>query len=262
MSKDFFLVHREEYVATLTINRPEVRNAVSQAMWEDLPGRMKALDEDPQVRVVVIRGAGESAFASGADISEFESTMSTPDGAMRQNEVYEMALESVEAISKPVIAMIHGFALGGGCGLATVCDLRIAADTLRMGVPAGRLGVVYSVSSTRRLVNLVGPSCAKELLMTARTVGAEEALRIGLVNHVLPAPGLAPFTYELAKRIAENAPLTVRGAKLAVRVAVGGGSEEDEREIHELRIRGFLSEDFKEGVRAFLEKRPARFAGK
>ncbi len=262
MSEEFFLIAREGSVATLTINRPEVRNAVSLAMWQDLPNRMKALDEDPDVRVVVIRGAGEKAFASGADIGEFEATMSTPDGAMLQNEAYEAALSSIEAVSKPVIAMIYGVAVGGGCGITTACDIRVAADTVRMGIPAGKLGVVYSLSGTRRLADLVGPAHAKELLMTGRTVDAQEALRIGLVNHVAPASDLARFTYDLAKRIGQNAPLTLRGAKLAVRVYLGGASDEEEKEILDLRLRGFQSEDFKEGVRAFLESRPPRFSGK
>ncbi|MFQ5914137.1 MAG: enoyl-CoA hydratase-related protein [Nitrospinota bacterium] len=262
MSDDFFLIEGEGSVATLTINRPEVRNAFTLAMWLALPNRMKALDEDRDVRVVVVRGAGEKAFASGADISEFETTMSSPDGAMRQNDAYEAALDAVEGISKPVIAMIYGFAMGGGCGLTTACDIRVAADTVKMGVPAAKLGVVYSLSGTRRLVNLVGPACAKELLMTGRAVDAQEALRVGLVNHVVPATQLAPFTYDLAKQIAQNAPMSVRGAKGAVNFCQGRPSEEGEQEIHDLRILGFQSEDLREGVRAFLQKRPPKFAGK
>jgi enoyl-CoA hydratase/carnithine racemase len=262
MTENSFLISREGPVATLTINRPDVRNAFKLSMWQDLPNQMKALDKDSDVRVIVMRGAGEKAFASGADISEFETTMSTPDGALQQNEAYEAALTSMEAASKPVIAMIYGFAMGGGCGLTTACDIRIAADTVKMGIPAGKLGVVYSVSGTRRLANLVGPALAKELLMTGRAVNAQEALRIGLVNHVVPASELSAYTYAMAAQIAQNAPLTVRGAKLAIRTCLGDASQEEVQEIHDLRIRGFESEDFKEGVRAFLEKRPAQFSGK
>ncbi len=262
MAENSFLISREGPVATLTINRPDVRNAFKLSMWQNLPAHMKALDDDSAVRVIVMRGAGEKAFASGADISEFETTMSTPDGALQQNEAYEAALESIETTTKPVIAMIYGFAMGGGCGLTTACDIRIAADTVRMGIPAGKLGVVYSLSGTRRLANLVGPALAKELLMTGRAVDAQEALRIGLVNHVVPALDLSAYTYAMAAQIAQHAPLTVRGANLAIRACLGDASQEEIREIHDLRIRGFKSEDFKEGVRAFLEKRPAQFSGR
>ena len=133
---DNFLIERDGPIATLIINRAKVRNAFSLSMWQALPDLMRALDDDPAVRVIVIRGAGEKAFAAGADISEFEATMTTPEGAMEQNDAYEAALASVERTSKPVIAMIYGYAMGGGCGLTTACDLRIAADTVQNGDPS------------------------------------------------------------------------------------------------------------------------------
>ena len=135
-----FLIEHNGPIATFTINRPEVRNAFSFSMWQELPVQMRALDNNSTIRVIVIRGAGEKAFAAGADISEFESTMTSPQAATEQNDAYEAALASVEQTSKPVLAMIYGYAMGGGCGLATACDLRIAADTAIMGIPAGRGG--------------------------------------------------------------------------------------------------------------------------
>lgn len=262
MAEEPLVVTKAGGIATLTINRPERRNAVTQAMWQAIPDFMATLGADPEVRTVIIRGAGEEAFASGADIAEFRVTMATSEGALRHSALYEAALDSVEALPKPVMALIFGFAVGGGCGLATACDLRLASDTAKLGIPAGKLGIVYTLSSTRRLVHLVGPSRAKELLMTGRIVDAKEALEIGLVDHVRPGAELTPFALDLAAQIAASAPLTLKGAKLAVRYILEGITERREEEIRGLRLEGFSSEDFKEGVRAFLEKRSPRFEGK
>ena len=262
MAEEPLVLTQAAGIATLTINRPERRNAVTQAMWQAIPDLMARIGADPEVRAVIVRGAGEEAFASGADIAEFRTTMATSEGALRHSVLYEAALDSIEALPKPVVALIFGFAVGGGCGLATACDFRVASETAKLGIPAGKLGIVYTLSSTRRLVHLVGPSRAKELLMTGRILDAKEALEMGLVDHVRPAAELTSFTLDLAAQMVASAPLTLKGAKLAVRYVLEGTNQEHEEEVQRLRLQGFSSEDFKEGVRAFLEKRSPRFQGK
>src|SRR3990172_4993016 len=263
MSDQPFLVDREGQMAILTINRHAQRNSLSFEMWEASPGYIKELNADPSVRVIVLTGAGDKAFASGADISEFTSKRTGRDAAALYHRAVEERMASLEAASKPVIAMVNGFALGGGCELAIACDLRIAAESSSFGIPSAKLGVVISFSDTKRLVNLVGPAVAKEMLMTGRRLSAHEALGVGLVNRVVPDPLLRQTTIEVAATIAANAPFSVASAKAMVEQCrhdpdlSAVNATDAERPLH-----WYETEDFREGVHAFLEKRPPKFTGR
>jgi enoyl-CoA hydratase/carnithine racemase len=263
MSDQPFLVDREGQTAILTINRHAQRNSLNFEMWEAFPGYIKELNADPSVRVIVLTGAGDKAFASGADISEFDSKRTGRDAAALYHRAVEETMASLEAASKPVIAMVNGFALGGGCELAVACDVRIAAESASLGIPSAKLGVVISFSDTKRLVDLVGPAVAKEMLMTGRRLSAHEALGVGLVNRVIPDPLLRQTTLEIAATIAANAPFSVASAKAMVEQCrhdpdlSAVNATDAERPLH-----CYETEDFREGVQAFLEKRPPRFMGR
>jgi enoyl-CoA hydratase/carnithine racemase len=263
MSDQPFLVDREGQTAILTINRHAQRNSLNFEMWEAFPRYIKELNADPSVRVIVLTGAGDKAFASGADISEFDSKRTGRDAAALYHRAVEETMASLEAASKPVIAMVNGFALGGGCELAVACDVRIAAESASLGIPSAKLGVVISFSDTKRLVDLVGPAVAKEMLMTGRRLSAHEALGVGLVNRVIPDPLLRQTTLEIAATIAANAPFSVASAKAMVEQCrhdpdlSAVNATDAERPLH-----CYETEDFREGVQAFLEKRPPRFMGR
>src|SRR5574341_1150991 len=247
------LVEVEAPIGFLTINRPEQRNAMNLAVWVALIRGMEALDKDQDVRVIIVRGRGDRVFGAGADIRELDEIRQDPARINQALEMVERTMLAIEATAKPVIAMVNGAAIGGGCELAAACDLRIASDTARFGIPAGNLGIVITFQDTRRLIRLVGLGMAKEILMTGRTLDAQEAQQIGLVNRVVPAEMLLEETLALAKIIAEKAPLSVTGAKrIANRVARG----EDIVSIFdglEPARKAWSSADFAEGVRAYLE---------
>ena len=263
MSDQPFLLDREGQTAILTINREAQRNSMSLEMWEAFPRYMKELDSDASVRVIVLTGSGEKAFASGADISEFDSKRTGRDAATLYHHAVEATMASLEASCKPVIAMVNGFAIGGGCELAVACDVRIAAESASFGIPSAKLGLVVSLSDTKRLVDLVGPAIAKEMLMTGRRLSAHEALGVGLVNRVVPDHLLRQTTLETAATIAANAPFSVASAKAMVEQCrhdpdlSAVNATDAERPLH-----CYETEDFREGVQAFLEKRPPQFTGR
>jgi enoyl-CoA hydratase/carnithine racemase len=259
---DEILVERIDRLATVVINQPRRRNAVTLAMWSAIPGIFHELGEDPAVRAIVLRGAGEEAFASGADISEFEAVRRDRATAEAYNRRNEAAYHAIERCPKPTVAMIHGYCMGGAVALAMACDLRFAAATSRFGIPAARLGIVYGLHSVKRLVGLVGPAAAKDILFSARTFDAGEALAMGFVNRVLPSGELLPFTRDYLARLAENAPLSIRAAKAVVEAVADDGGAAERGTIERLQVAAFESEDYREGIRAFLEKRRPHFQGR
>lgn len=258
---DDILIERSGAIATVTFNRPEQRNAISQGMWERIPNLVEALGKDDEVRAIVFRGAGREAFIAGADISEFEQVRKDSKTAKRYNALLDHAYQTIRACPKPTVAMIFGYCMGGGMTIATSCDLRFAAEGAKFGVPAARLSIVYNVESTAPLVHLVGPSRAKDILFSARTFDAAEAFAMGAVNRVLPVDELERYTYEYLGKVAVNAPLTVQGAK-AVIAAILENNPETIRAVDQRTLDAFDSQDYREAVRAFLEKRPPRFGGR
>jgi enoyl-CoA hydratase/carnithine racemase len=248
-------IEHVEGVATLILNRPTRRNAVTRAMWEALPPLLAGLAADPGVALLVLRGAGEH-FCGGADISEFAESYADEAAAARSNAAIRAGVEALAAFPKPALALIRGACVGGGVSLALACDLRIAGGEARFAITPAKLGLTYNLGDTARLVRAVGVSRAKELLFTARLIGADEAAAIGLVDRVAPEPKEA-----LAETIGAMRALSrpaLRGLKRMVE-AVGAGARSETPELAALFDDSFAGEDFREGYAAFLEKRPPRF---
>jgi enoyl-CoA hydratase len=253
---------KEGPIGWMIFNNPGRRNAVTYEMWAAMPGILADFAADPNVRVAILRGGGDQTFISGADISQFEAKRSTPEDMAAYNRTLAQANDALIQLQKPTIAMVRGHCIGGGLGIALCCDLRIAADDARFGIPAARLGLGYAYEGVKRLVDLVGPSFAKEVFYTARQFDAGEALTMGLVNRVVPAAELETFTREYSARIAGNAPLTIKAVKLSADMAVAETGEKDLRVARDAVDACNHSEDYREGRRAFLEKRRPQFKGR
>jgi enoyl-CoA hydratase len=258
-SYETILLERRGGVALLTINRPEKRNALNIQTRREGAAALDELREDDAVRVVVVTGAGDKAFIAGADIGEFEGrTANTQRDVMLGRSLFT----AVDTFTKPLIAMVNGYCLGGGCELAMACDIRVASDKASFGQPEINLGIIPGGGGTQRLTRLVGEGKAMELILTGDIIDAQTAHSIGLVQMVVPASDLEARTMELAGRIAEKSPIALRLAKEAVRIASRSNLDEGLRREVDLFALCFSSEDKDEGVRAFLEKRKPQFKGR
>ena len=262
LATDRMIAEKDSGIGWMTFNNPERRNALSIEMRHAILEIYADFAADEAVRVIVMKGAGGKAFVSGADISQFENERNTEQQRRAYTELSERVNEALTTMEKPVIAMINGFCLGGGLGTALTADFRIAADDAQFGIPAARMGLGYPFRGLKALIDVVGPAYAKEIMFTARRFSAEEALRIGLVNRVVPVAELDDTVRGIAAGIAENAPLTVRASKAIIGEALKDVDMRDMALCARLAEACMASEDFKEGRRAFMEKRKPAFVGR
>ena len=249
-------------IGWLRINQPERRNAISLEMWQGLADAMAAFEADDVVRVVVIHGVGGRSFAAGADISEFEQQRANAEQKQRYGEIAARGQNGLASLSKPLIAMVQGYCIGGGMGIALQADVRFAAEGSRFGIPAARLGLGYEYPGLAALARLVGPSVAKDILFSARQIEAAEALRIRLVNFVVAPDELEGRVRDYAAGIAANAPLTIKAAKAAMRLFERYSQRDDAHAVEALVNACFDSEDYREGRQAFMAKRTPQFKGR
>jgi enoyl-CoA hydratase len=249
-------------VGVVTFNNPEKRNAMSLEMWEGFGQALIELRDNPEVRVVILTGAGDKAFVSGADISQFEKSRHNAEASEEYSRKSAAQRALLADYPKPTIACIRGYCLGGGMQVAMLADIRIAADDSQFGIPAAKLGIAYGYDGLRNLVSLVGPSWARLIMYTGMRIDSKEALRIGLVDRVIPAEELLGATMELATTISTNAPLAIKAAKITIAQVLKDPADRDMEAIRQIGIDCMNSEDFREGRQAFMEKRKPQFKGR
>jgi enoyl-CoA hydratase len=249
-------------VGWLVFNNPAKRNAISIDMWEAIPKVFDRFEQDPEIRVIVLRGEGDKAFVSGADVSQYEKQRSSAEGIQYYEEIASRVQERFQNCDKVLVAMIRGYCLGAGVNIALCCDLRLAADDARLGIPAAKLGLGYRASSLKNLVDVIGPANAREVLLTGRQFNADEAIAMGFVHRVAPVAGLDALVLEHCAMISDNAPLTIRASKRIVRELMKSSTAFDAQACAALVKQCFESQDYIEGRRAFMEKRKPVFQGK
>ena len=249
-------------VGVITFNNPEKRNAMSLDMWEGLGHALIELLDDPEVRVVILVGAGDKAFVSGADISQFEKNRHNAQASEEYSKRSAAQRALLADYPKPTIACIRGFCLGGGMQVAMLADIRIASDTSQFGIPAAKLGIAYGYEGLKHLVSLVGPSWARLLMYTGMRIDSGEAVRIGLVDRVVPDTELWDATLEIARTISGNAPLAIQAAKITIAQVLKDPDRRDMDAIRDIGTACMDSEDFREGRQAFMEKRKPQFKGR
>ena len=247
-------------IATLTFNRPEARNAMTWDMYQALVDACDRVDEDESIRVLILRGAGGKAFVAGTDISQFTEFHTADDGIKYEARI-DQVLDRLERVTKATIAQVQGVAAGGGCGIALTCDLRVATPDSSFGIPVARtLGNCLSAASYSRLVDLLGAGVVKDMLLTGRFIPASEALSLGIINRLEPSESIDSAVHEYASRIAANAPLTIRATKEMIR-RIMAARRLPPGEDHDVVTMCYTSRDFREGVEAFVAKRPPKWTG-
>lgn len=259
---DKLVARKDGTIGWIIFNNPARHNATSYEMWLSIPPVLAAYCADPEVRVIIMRGEGEKAFSAGADISQFKEKRTGPEAVKEYNTAADNATQAMRDCAKPLIAMIRGYCIGGGAGIAVSSDVRIAADDARFAVPAAKLGLGYRFDGIKRLADIVGASFAAEIFFTARQFSAQEALAMGLVNRVVPAVELESYTLRYAETIAENAPLTIASVKRALIEYGKDPAQHDLTSCQQMVEACYESEDYKEGQAAFAEKRKPQFKGR
>ena len=261
-TQDRILVERSGPIGRIIINNEAKRNAMSLDMWQAIPEAVKALDEEVEIHVIVITGAGETAFVSGADISEFDTVRKDTPSATRYDDINAECFRAVRNAEKPTIALIKGFCMGGGLGLAAACDLRLSNRSGKFCIPAGKLGIGYPATGIADIVNLVGPANAKALYLTAKIHDAEGAMQMGLLNEVFDDDAFDDAALSYCQSVAKLAPLSAQYHKAAINAAIGQTDCLSLDELREMAVACFDSEDYAEGRKAFAEKRKPVFVGK
>lgn len=252
-------IERDGAIATLIFNRSNKKNSVTLAMFKEIKRLLKDLKGDTSLKVLIVRGVDDKAFSSGADITEFLEVRFAPEKAKAYNDIALAAIDELYRFPVPTIALIQTLAIGGGLELANACDFRFATSKATLGITASNVGIVYNLTSTKRLVNLVGPSKAKELLFTAELITAEEGLEIGLIDYVYEPTDIFDACLSFAKKISHKSSVANAGMKKVIQEIIDGENEESEK-ISEIILDSFQSEDYKEGIQAFIEKRKPNFS--